>query len=181
MKDEALLIVDVQLGLIEEPRNAHQGSVVVSRIESLIAKARASETPVIYVQHDGGEGGPVAVGSQGWQIHPAIRPADGETVVRKRASDSFHETELQQELQRRGIRRLYVTGCRTEYCVDTTCRRAVSLGYDVTLVRDAHTTIDNAVLSAAQIIEHHNSTLDDFGTDAHVVTLQAAEEVDFRS
>jgi nicotinamidase-related amidase len=180
MNHEALLIIDVQLGLIEEPRSAYEGSAVVSRIESLIRKARASKTPVIYVQHDGDEGGPVAVGSEGWQIHPAIRPAEGETIVRKQASDSFHETTLGEELERRAIRRLYVVGCRTEYCVDTTCRRAISLGYDVTLVSDAHTTIDNGVLSAAQIIAHHNATLDDFGTDAHVVALQAAEEIDFQ-
>lgn len=46
----------------------------------------------------------------------------------------------------------------TEFCVDTTCRRALSLGFDVTLVSDADTTKD-ALLPAEQIIKHHNSIL----------------------
>ena len=145
----------------------------------MVGRARAAGVPVVYVQHDGGEDGPVPAGSPGWAIHPEVAPAAGEPVVRKRASDSFHETRLRQELEARGVRRLFVVGCRTEYCVDTTCRRAVSLGYDVTLVSDAHTTVDNGVLTAADIIAHHNATLDDFGTEEHVVTVRRAGEVEF--
>ena len=63
--------------------------------------------------------------------------------------------------------------------MDTTCRSAVSHGYDVTLVADAHTTTANGVLTPAQIIEHHNRTLDDFGTDEHVVTVKGSREIDF--
>ena len=33
------------------------------------------------------------------------------------------------------------------------------LGYEVVLVQDGHTTFDTPVLSAAQIVEHHNQTL----------------------
>jgi nicotinamidase-related amidase len=179
MKNTALLIVDVQVGLIEAPRHAYRGGEVVERINSLITKARSSGTPVIYMQHDGGDESPVRVGSAGWEIHPEIAPAGGEPVFRKRASDSFHETPLHEELARRGVERLLVTGCRTDYCVDTTVRRAITLGYDVTLVKDAHTTVDNGVLSAAQIIEHHNRTLDDFGTDEHVVNVRDSEEISF--
>lgn len=179
MKDAALLVVDVQLGLIEEPRRVYGGAEVVSRIRSLISVARAAGAPVVYVQHDGGEGGALSPGSAGWQIHPQIAPAAGDLVVRKRASDSFHETPLDDELRARGIKNLFVVGCCTDFCVDTTCRRAISLGYDVTLVKDAHTTSDNGVLSAAQIIAHHNATLDDFGTDEHVVTVRESGEVAF--
>lgn len=60
----------------------------------------------------------------------------------------------------------------TEYCVDTTCRRATSLGYDVTLAGDAHLTRDNKVLSAASIIAHHNFLLDGFGAGEHVVRVR---------
>src|SRR6185312_3442686 len=131
-------------------------------INKLIAKARASNMPVIYVQHDGEKGGPLEVGTAGWEIHSAIKPGYDDLIVRKRASDSFFETTLQKELESRGIKNLVVAGCQTEYCVDTTVRRAISVGYDVTLVGDAHTTIDNRVLTAAQIIAHHNGLLDGF-------------------
>jgi nicotinamidase-related amidase len=179
MKNSALVIVDVQVGLIEAPRYAYRGGEVVARIKELIAAARASDTPVVFVQHDGGEDSPVKLGSPGWHIHPEIAPAEGETVIRKQASDSFLDTTLREELEAIGARRIFVVGCNTQYCVDTTCRSAISHGFDVTLVGDAHTTTDNGVLSAAQIIEHHNLTLDDFGSEEHVVTVRDSVEISF--
>jgi nicotinamidase-related amidase len=69
---------------------------------------------------------------------------------------------------------LVVAGIQTEYCVDTTCRRAYSLGYDVTLVQDGHSTWDTPDLCAPQIIAHHNRTLGGW-----FVTPQAAEAIAF--
>jgi nicotinamidase-related amidase len=65
----------------------------------------------------------------------------------------------------------------TEYCIDPTCRRAVTLGYDVTLVGDGHLTRDNGVLSAAQIIAHHNLVLNEFDAGAHAIKVRATAEV----
>jgi nicotinamidase-related amidase len=48
----------------------------------------------------------------------------------------------------------------TEYCVDATCRRATDLGYNVTLVKDAHSTTDNSILTAEQIIAYNNHLLE---------------------
>jgi nicotinamidase-related amidase len=176
-KTTALVVIDVQVGIIEGAR-AYRRSEVLEQISSLLERARASETAILYVQHDGPEGHEVEAGSPGWQIHPAIAPAPGEPIVRKRASDSFFETTLQRELERRGIRHLVITGAMTEYCVDTTCRRAISLGYDVTLVSDAHTTHDNDLLSAAVIISHHNALLDGFDAGDHSISVKPAERVD---
>ena len=150
-RDTALLVIDVQVGIIDGLR-AYRGREVLEQINKLLSKARASNVPIICIQHDGEAGHPLEVGTRGWEIHPEIKPHDEDLIIRKRASDSFFETTLQHELEARGIRHLIVAGCMTEYCVDTTSRRAISLGYDVTLVSDAHTTIDNKLLSAAQII-----------------------------
>ena len=158
----ALLIIDVQVELVELMPTEIQGSVL-PRIQNLLSRARASGTPVIYIQHDGPKGHPLETQTQRWEIHPSIKPLDSEPVIRKRESDSFFETTLQQELERRRITRLLIAGGMTEYCVDTTCRRATSLGYNVTLASDAHLTGDNGVLTAANIIAHHNFVLDGFG------------------
>jgi len=126
-KNTALIIVDVQSAVVDwsEPTSAGSDDVLTC-INELLAKARAAGNPVIYIQHDGQEEGhPLTPGSPGWQIHPAIAPVDGETVINKRACDSFFETLLQDELAELGIQQLVVAGCRTQYCIDTTCRSAV--------------------------------------------------------
>ena len=176
--DTALLVIDVQVGIIEG-FHAYRGREVLEKINQLLAKARASNTPIIYVQHDGDKGHPLEMGTAGWEIHSDIKPREGELIIRKRASASFFETTLQQELEARSIKHLIVTGCMTEYCVDTTSRRAVTLGYDVTLASDAHTTVDNKLLTAAQIIAHHNALLDGFDAGSHAITATPADEVTF--
>jgi len=175
----ALLIIDVQEAFFGGPAAAYQATAMMERINRLREQAHAAAVPVIYVQHDGDPDDAVAPGSPGWQIHAAVAPRAGDTVVRKRASDAFFETTLQQELQARGVGHLILVGYKTQMCVDTTSRRATSLGYDVTLVSDAHTTTDGATLAAAQIIAHHNETLDDFGTDHHAIVLKDAAGIVF--
>jgi nicotinamidase-related amidase len=176
----ALVIIDVQVGIIDG-FNAYRGHEVLDQINGLRAKAHGSNVPIIYVQHDGLSGDPLEVGSEGWQIHSDIKPNEEDLIVHKRASDSFYETSLDSELKARGIKQLVIAGCQTEYCVDTTTRRAVTMGYDVTLVSDAHTTFDNRVLTAAQIIAHHNALLNGFDAGSHVITVKPADEVTFSS
>jgi nicotinamidase-related amidase len=155
----ALLVVDVQVGLIEKP--VYAAAAVLERIAGLIGRAHAAGAPVVYVQ-DKDVGG---VGSREWQIHPAVAPQAGDLVIRKAWSDSFHETELRAELEARGVDHLVIGGMQTEACVDTTCRRAVALGYGVTLAADAHTTVDNQILPAPKSIEYHNAHLEGFGQE----------------
>jgi nicotinamidase-related amidase len=62
-------------------------------------------------------------------------------------------------LEKRSIGKVVVVGIQTEFCVDTTCRRGYSLGLEVTLAEDGHSTWDTNHLSAQQIIAHHNSVL----------------------
>lgn len=175
----ALLVIDVQVGLIDGPEPSYQRDEVLANIAGLLTKARATATPVIFVQHTGDPDSPLEIGAPDWQVHPTVAPRPDETIIRKRASDSFYETPLQDLLQERQIQHLVITGCRTEMCVDTTSRIAISRGYDVTLVKDAHSTVDSEVLTSAQIVAHHNYTLDDFGTDEHVIVARAASEVEF--
>lgn len=180
-KDTALLIVDVQKGVVNWSQPGSKGSdEVLGRINELLAKARASGNPVIYIQHDSQEAdSPLVPGAPGWDIHPAIAPQDGEQVFHKTACDSFYETQLEGELERLGVRHLVVAGCRTQYCIDTTCRSAVARGYDVTLAGDAHMTVDTETLTAAQIIAHHNETLDELDAGSHMIRVKESGEISF--
>lgn len=132
---------------------------MLQKIQMLIAKAREVGHAIIYIQHSEGSGSPLERGTPGWAIHPSIAPIAGDLVIEKETPDSFHETELHLKLQENGETELILTGMQTEVCVDTTCRRAFSLGYAVNLVRDAHSTWNSNTLQADQIIEHHNTVL----------------------
>ena len=152
---------------------------VLSNITVLLRRARSSGVPVFFIQHDGPKGHPIEAETPAWAIHPSILPVSGEPVIRKKASDSFFETRLAEELDTGEISHLIIVGAMTEYCVDTTCRRAVTLGYDVTLVADAHLTRDTPVLTAAQIIAHHNLLLDGFEAGVHSIKVTAASAISF--
>ena len=170
----ALLVIDLQCGMFNGERITpiHAGAVLLERVQSLIARARKARTAVIYVRHCGGPGNLLERGTANWRIHPAITPQSDEAIVDKRTPDAFHETTLSTELAAIEATRLVVIGAQTEVCVDTTCRRAYALGFDVSLVSDAHSTWDNKILTADQIIRHTNQTLAGW-----LVSLVSADDV----
>jgi len=159
MSVTALLIIDMQVGNFSEPDPIWKGNELLLKLKNLIIKARSAQIPIVFVQNMGGKGDPDEYGTPGWEIHPSITPIEGDIVVQKQTPDSFHETNLNCQLGSKGIKKLIIGGLQTEYCIDTTCRRAVSLGYDVILVEDAHSTWDSPYFTAQQIIEHHNHVL----------------------
>lgn len=79
-------------------------------------------------------------------------------------------------MQANGINHLVIVGCKTEYCIDSACRKATTLGYDVTLVRDGHSTSDSAVLSGEQIIAHHNTCLHGLGNLEPFILVRHSQE-----
>ena len=154
----ALLIIDVQQGLCEGEGAAWDCGNVIARINRVAAHARASGVPVVFIQHEG-QGGYLAHGSRTWQLADGLLDEPGDLRVRKTTPDSFLRTDLQALLSARDVSELIVCGMHSEFCVDTTTRRALALGYPVTLVADAHTSAGNAALTPQQVIAHHNATL----------------------
>ena len=62
----------------------------------------------------------------------------------------------------------------TEICIDTTCGIAWSLGYDVVIAKDAHSTFDVWNNTAEMIIAHHNKIFQTW-----FATLKKADEIEF--
>ena len=75
-------------------------------------------------------------GEYGHDIIDELRPAPGEAVVDKPGKGAFYATELQDLLDKGGIRSLLVAGVTTEVCVHTTVREANDRGYECLVLAD---------------------------------------------
>ncbi|KZL00843.1 Isochorismatase family protein YecD [Pseudovibrio sp. Ad5] len=154
----ALIIIDVQKYLFDVEPHPFERDETIARINRLSAKAREADVPVIVVQHERANH-QLAYGTDGWELPEDLVVTDSDLKVRKTAPDSFYKTNLKELLDERGITDLTICGFASEFCVDTTFRRAASLGFNLRLVNDAHTTHDKEHATGQQIREHHNNTL----------------------
>ncbi len=171
----ALLIIDMQQGLCEGEGAAFESPRVIDSINQVAAKARAAGAVVIFIQHES-TGGYLRFETREWQLADGLRAEPTELRIRKTTPDSFLRTDLEEVLKRHAVTDLAICGMHTEFCVDTTTRRALALGYPVVLLADAHTSAGNAHLSATQVIAHHNATLTNISSFGPRVRAIAAQD-----
>lgn len=149
----ALLVIDVQNGVVAQ---AHNRDGVIANIGTLVEKARAEDVAVIWVQHSDEE---LVKDSPDWEYVPELARLEPEPLVHKSYGDSFEDTDLEERLAERGVGRVVVTGAQTDACIRSTLHGAITRGYDVTLVGDAHTTDDYSqygLPAADGVIAHTN-------------------------
>jgi nicotinamidase-related amidase len=152
---DVLLVVDMQRALFAGSAK-WDADGLVARINRLSRRVRAGGGRVIFVRHTEKEG-ELAAGAPGWQILADLEvAAEEDAIISKSTCDCFAGTELAALIPPDMPGRLIVTGCATDFCVDTTVRSAAVRGYDVWAPQDGHTTADRPHLSAEQVIAHHN-------------------------
>lgn len=151
-----LLIIDMQAGLFSEDTPRYDAEGVMDHINQVAGAVRSSGGSVVFIQHDGQEGGILAPHTPGWELLASINREPGDLLIRKEACDAFYETDLEGILNEINPEPLIITGCATDLCVDTTVRAAASRDYQVLAVEDGHTTADRPHLKAEEIIRHHN-------------------------
>lgn len=87
--------------------------------------------------------------TEGAQFHDELEIPQSALVVNKgthahaEAYSGFEGTSLAQELEKRGVNRVFVCGLATDYCVKNTALDAIKAGFDTVLVRDACRGVDN--------------------------------------
>lgn len=155
---QILLIIDAQQELIEgnqEESAVYNKEQLITNINAVIDKANNFNVPIVFVRDL-----EVAEGKgKGFQVHEKINIPANVNIFDKTATNSFHGTGLLNYLKSQEIDHVVVMGCATQHCIDSAVRTATINGMDVTLVGDGHSTTDGDVLSAEQIIKHHNETL----------------------
>lgn len=129
-------------------------TTVLPNVRRLQDTFRAKGLEVIHVRirsltQDGRDRGPghkrlglhAAPGSREAEFMPAVAPQGDEIVINKTASGVFNATNLEYVLRNLGITGLFVVGVYTNECVSTAIRDACDLGFYVTLIEDACTTV----------------------------------------
>lgn len=147
----ALVLVDLQKGILAMPTEPHSGEQVFAAGAALSARFRAAGAPVVRVRVDLGPNfsdAPSSLVDQPTPRPPGGLPADfaefpddpaahGDLIVGKRSWGAFHGTDLDLRLRRRGVRTIVLGGIATNVGVESTARSAFDLGYDVVVVEDA--------------------------------------------
>ena len=174
---QAVLIIDVQRNLFDTAPRPHEADDVIERINALCARARNAGVPVFFIQHEDDQS--LTYESAGWELQGNLGTATGDAMVRKRTPDSFLRTNLGDLLSAQGVKQVVIAGYASEFCIDTTVRRAAALGYEVVLASDAHTTHDKAHASGASIREHHNATLPAISSFGRRIAAVATADVQF--
>jgi nicotinamidase-related amidase len=151
----ALVLIDLQNGIVAMPVQPHSGPDVLAVGKALAEKFRAAKAPVVLVNvafaPDFADAPPSNV-DQPLQAPPGGLPPDWSKLVdglaqpsdlrvTKKQWGAFTGTDLDLQLRRRGIRTIVLGGISTNIGVESTARFAWELGYDIAVVEDACTAM----------------------------------------
>ena len=148
-KSTALVLIDLQHGIVGMPLSPHAGADLVKRAASLAEAFREKGGTVAYVRVEIGEvlrpqvdapmfdpsaPPPPPIASQ---LVPESGYQAGDLLIVKRQWGAFYGTDLDQQLRRRGIRTIVIGGIATNFGVESTARAAFDRGYALIFVEDA--------------------------------------------
>jgi nicotinamidase-related amidase len=151
-KTTALVLIDLQKGIVSRPVQPHSGSAVVEKSVALARQFAALKAPVMLV-HVGFSSTftdmvrqpvdeqmslpPGGFPPDFTEFAPEIAALNPDVVILKRQWGAFHGTELDLQLRRRGITTIVLAGIATNIGVESTAREAWQHNYAVVLAEDA--------------------------------------------
>lgn len=185
---DALLVTDIQNDFLPGGRLAVAGGDAVVPVLNRYIEIFAARGLPVFATRDwhpphhcsfAEEGGPwpehCVAGTTGAAFSAdLVLPAEviliSKATTREReAYSSFQGTDLDQRLRAAGIRRLFIGGLTTDYCVYETTRDARRLGYEVMLLADAIRAVDVQPGDGARAIA------DMLALGAHPISLEGLE------
>ena len=152
---DALLIADIQNDFL--PGGAlgvKGGDEILSSLHGYLARFQAAGLPIFLsrdwhppdhcsFREQGGPWPPHCVAGTPGSLPPPTLAAPAEAFLIYKATrrdreaySAFQETELEERLREAGVRRLFIGGLATDYCVLNTVRDARRLGFEVCLLMD---------------------------------------------
>lgn len=148
----ALILIDLQQGLLSLPILPHSAQTVVANSLGLAAKLRQLGGLVIQIRvdfsaHYADRPGqyvdqPMSLPAEGlpagWATFPPeLAALEPNLVITKRQWSAFFGTELDLQLRRRGMTHVVIGGLMTNFGVESTARDAWQQDYAVLIAEDA--------------------------------------------
>lgn len=157
-QNTALIVYDMQVGIVTQIKN---GQEITQKVSRLVSAARSSGVRTFFTRHmslpkelmgafqcrtamawqraDSMEKvKPMFLrDSSGFQIIPELQPLPSEGIVDKITMSAFEGTYLEIALRDCGIRSFIIAGIALEIGIDPTCRQGADLGFWPILVQDA--------------------------------------------
>jgi nicotinamidase-related amidase len=138
MHAPALIIIDMQRGMLEPSAGTRNNPQAERAIAALLKAWRAAGAPVVHVRHiSRTPGSPFWPGQAGAEFQPELEPLDSEHVVEKNVPDAFINSGLERWLRVRGIEAVAIVGVSTNNSVEATARTAGNLGFMTLVASDA--------------------------------------------
>ncbi|WP_435623765.1 cysteine hydrolase family protein [Flagellimonas sp.] len=176
----ALLLIDIQKGIQEtgyygEERNNPQAEANCAKI---LDRFRKENWPIFHIQHcSTNPESPLYPNKPSHAFYEGVIPESGEPVIPKNVNSAFIGTDLQEQLQSKGLKEVVIAGLTTEHCISTSTRMAANLGFEVRLISDATAAfskkgIDGQHIGAEMVHQIELANLkDEFATILDTETL----------
>jgi len=174
--DTALIVVDAQESFRQRPYwNDADAPAFLKNLQALIDGAKARNIPVVQVFHVEDDG--VFSLASGFVKTMAGLSIASDAIFHKHSHSALVGSGLDVWLVQHGIRRIIVSGIRTEQCCETTTRHASDVGYAVDFVSAATLTFamtgrDGRYWTPAEITARTELVLD--GRFARIATVDEA-------
>lgn len=145
----ALVLIDLQRGIMAMPVAPHAATDVLARAIQLANACRAAKALVVLVRVSVAVDGADALTQprdipanmtrpDGWDVlSPELATGRSDLVITKHQWGAFYGTELDLQLRRRGIQTIILGGISTNMGVESTARDAFERGYSLLFVEDA--------------------------------------------
>lgn len=180
-RNTALIVYDMQVGIVRQIKN---GQGITQNVSRLVSAARAAGVRTFFTRHMslpkelmGAFQYRTAMSWQrvdspekvkplflrdnpAFQIIPELQPLSSEGIIDKITMSAFEGTYLEIALRDCGIRSFIIAGIALEIGIDPTCRQGADLGFWPILVRDAcGFGNDEAANHSLASLEHMGDTI----------------------
>jgi nicotinamidase-related amidase len=152
---KALLVIDLQNDYFPEGKYPlWNAKATLKNAVTAIEKAHTQNVPVIIIQHIANKHKGIAPffndGTVGAEVHSDILLAAPQApIIVKEFADSFVNTLLEDTLTKLGITELLVCGMMTQNCVTHTAISKSAEKYNVSILVDCCTTVDEMIHTIA--------------------------------